>query len=152
MTKKLTYLLMSFVLLGSLSATVILYNTFKNNNNDILSNGESLKEMVTNITDIAPGKGEEVTYTLNNKGSYSLSVAFREKDKDALLNDYLVVTIKASDYTFTANLKDVLNKERMSVGDNVKEVTLTYTLPESADNSTQNQSTSFYVDLITKRK
>ncbi len=153
MAKKLTYLLTSFVLLGSLSATLILYYLYANSRNDIWVNGEKVDEIVTEIADFYPGKEEEVNYTVKNKGDYSLSIAFREKDKNAILNDYLVVSIKTNDnYKLTTDLKDILNKDRITIGDNVRSVSFSYVLPETADNATQNQSTSFYVDLITKRK
>ncbi len=153
MTKKLTYLLTNFVLLGFLSATVILCYLYINSRNDIWVNGEKIEELVTNIDDFYPGKQEEINYDVKNKGDYSLSIAFREKDKDAILNDYLVVSIKTNDdYALTTGLKDVLGKGRILVGDNVRSVSFSYALPETAGNATQNQSTSFYVDLITKRK
>ena len=153
MTKKLTYLLTNFVLLGFLSATAILCYLYINSRNDIWVNGEKIDEQVIDIDGFYPGKQEEISYDVRNKGDYSLSIAFREKDKGAILNDYLVVSIKTNgDYELTTGLKDVLNKERILVGDNVKSVSFSYALPETADNATQNQSTSFYVDLITRRK
>lgn len=153
MTKKLTYLLTNFVLLGFLSVTVILCYLYINSRNDIWVNGEKIDEQVIDIDGFYPGRQEEVNYDVRNRGDYSLSIAFREKDKDAILNDYLVVSIKTNDnYELTTGLKDVLNKGRISVGDNVRSVSFSYALPETADNATQNQSTSFYVDLITRRK
>ena len=153
MTKKLTYLLTNFVLLGFLSVTVILCYLYINSRNDIWVNGEKIDEQVIDIDGFYPGRQEEVSYDVRNKGDYSLSIAFREKDRGAVLNDYLVVSVKTNgNYELTVGLKDVLNKGRISVGDNVRSVSFSYALPETAGNATQNQSTSFYVDLITRRK
>ncbi len=153
MTKKLTYLLTNFVLLGFLSVTVILCYLYINSRNDIWVNGEKIDEQVIDIDGFYPGRQEEVSYDVRNKGDYSLSIAFREKDRGAVLNDYLVVSVRTNDdYELTAGLKDVLNKGRIPVGDNVRSVSFSYALPETAGNATQNQSTSFYVDLITRRK
>ena len=153
MTKKLTYLLTNFVLLGFLSATAILCYLYISSRNDIWADGEKIDEQVIDIDGFYPGRQEEVNYDVRNRGDYSLSIAFREKDRGAILNDYLVVSVRTNgNYELTAGLKDVLNKGRISVGDNVRSVSFSYALPETAGNATQNQSTSFYVDLITRRK
>lgn len=151
MTKRITYLFAMIVLLTSLSATLIAYEKLSGYRNEETSDsgGQVIREVKVDIDGMYPGKSEDVVVSdLNPKAGASVYASFR--GESSLLSDSLVVTIKANDLTLTKGLKDVLNKDEIELGKEVAKVTLTYTLPLSVDNSTQNQSASFYVDLISK--
>ena len=155
MSKKVRYLVMLVLMLGSLIATLVAYNAYSNKadgNTSVSNNGEVVKELVTNINDICPGKEEEIEINLDIDKGFSLSISFKEITKEALLNEYLVVNVKTQDNKITKNLKDVINKDEILIGNDINNVTISYLLPSSVDNSTQNQETSFSVILIARRE
>ena len=154
----------NFILITLTSALtitgVLLYVHFKKNTKlpnvtTVTINEETTKNLKVDLDDIAPGS--ESTYTINIESKYFsdfiFSVTFYEKDDPGELSNYLSLTLNANEFTVTKSFKEVLeNKETFSLGNNIKKISLTYTMDESVGNEAQDTYANFYIDVISKSR
>ncbi len=152
MTKRLRYLTMMFVMLSSLNATLIKYFNYSNpiKNNIDVNDDVVIKKLVINIDNIYPGNKNNIDVSLDVKEGFTLFISFEEITKNTLLNDYLIIDINTNKNEISYNLKDVINKGEFKIGRDINELTISYLLSDEADNSTQNQKTSFSTYLIAR--
>ena len=155
LSKKLKYLTMSAVLLSTLTAALICYDAYSNRPSGHVSvsqDGTTVKELAMEVSDISPGMVRKFDVSLDIDTGFTLSVSFRGDGKESPLNEFLTVSVTTSEMSATWNLKDVLDQPEIILGDDIRNLTFSYMLSLDADNSTQDRSTSFHVDLVTRSR
>ncbi len=152
MTKKLKYLTMMFIMLSSLTMTLIEYYNYSQTiiKNVSFTENIVLKKMNINIDNMSPGNKNNINFSIKLKQQFKLFISFEEITSNSLLDEYLFVNINSDNNEFNYKLKDIMNKEELEIGNNVKKLQISYLLNDDADNSTQNQKISFYTTLIAK--
>ena len=63
------------------------------------------------------------------------------------MKDYVSVEIKTENVTVNKTLRELLNGESVSLGNNISKITICYTMSENAGNETQGGDIVFFIDL-----
>lgn len=118
-------------------------------------NGDNVQEKlpVININEIYPGCEKTCSITLKGSLSekYDVALDFHEdKSKNNDLVDYLNVRIETKEKNIEKKLKELLNGEKVELGNNASKITITYYMPTSIGNESQDTSAAFYIELIAK--
>lgn len=123
-------------------------------NTTITVKQDTTRTLEAEITGIYPGNSREYVINLNVKDAeiLDISLAFRNKENnDGKLKNYIDVTISAGDVKIEKTLKELLDDDaKYDLGDNVKTITITYTMPESVGNESKGATADFYIDISAK--
>ncbi len=139
---------------------ILLYYFFKKNTElenatTITINEETTKSLKVDLVDIAPGSRSSYTINIESKyfDDFDFSIKFYEKDDPGELSNYLSLSLTANEYSVTKSFKEILNSEEIfSLGNNVRKISLLYTMDESVGNEAQNTYANFYIELTSKSR
>ena len=114
----------------------------------IVINGETSKTLKAEIGNLYPGKSSEYVISLSGKAAqeYDITLKFHN-DNGGVLKDYVSVEIKTENVTVNKTLRELLNGESVSLGNNISKITICYTMSENAGNETQGGDIVFFIDL-----
>lgn len=112
-------------------------------------NGETSKTLKAELTDFYPGIKQEYKIILNGESveNYQITLNFRNDKNSGDLKNYLTVTITTKDVTIQKQLKDLLDGDKVELGNNSNEITIVYAMPEDTGNEAQGTTAEFYIDL-----
>lgn len=115
-------------------------------------NGETRKNLKAELTGFYPGNAQEYKITLTGEEAenYVVTLNFRRDNDGGALENYLTVTITTKDVKVEKQLKDLLDGEKLELGKNASEITITYAMSEDADNEAQGTTADFYIELTAK--
>lgn len=114
----------------------------------IVINGKTSKTLKAEIGNLYPGKSSEYVISLSGKAAqeYDITLKFHN-DNGGVLKDYVSVEIKTENVTVNKTLRELLNGESVSLGNNISKITICYTMSENAGNETQGGDIVFFIDL-----
>ncbi len=138
---------------------VIALASLKDDDNNLLQNttitlsGDDKRTFTAQLDGLYPGGQKSYEININGESAKDLQISLTFRNfKDSELKNYINVEIKSNDQTITKTLKELLDKEQtISLGTNVSNIQITYSMPENVGNESQQKSISFYLDVTAKR-
>lgn len=156
MANKLKYILIILSVVVALTGLTI-FGVLRDENNleentTLTIDGKGTSESYkVELTGFAPGDTKGYTIHLTAEDSlsdYSVKIKFDNHDKPGTLDEFLFVTITVDGEVVkvdNTNLTELLNADEIYLGDGISEITISFTMPESAGDESQNTSTVFDV-------
>lgn len=118
----------------------------------ITFDGEATEQLDVNIKEMYPGYKTEYVIDLKKSKNLYISLNFKEIET-SILEEYINVEIKCNDCNINKSLKELFaEKNAISLGTNVKEIKIIYSVPLSAGNEIQDASIDFFIDVTAKRE
>ncbi len=116
-------------------------------------NGETVKTFSSDVGGIYPGQKAEYEITLVGAEADNLFVTldFRCKE-DGELKQFVKVKITAGETSIEKTLAELLSDDEIvSLGKNVRQITIVYSMDLDVGNEAQGTNVAFYIDLVAKR-
>lgn len=153
--KKKLYIILILVCVVTAFTGVIMWGALQEQQAELTENpgievsGETEKTIKAELTGFYPGDKQEYNITLIGEMSedYVVTLTFRNDKNVGGLEDFLTVTIKTKEVTIEKQLKEVLNGEKIELGNNANEITIAYAMSEETGNEAQGTTAEFYIDL-----
>lgn len=152
MTKKLQYGMIASAIVLTVIGLIIwgIVGIWNKPENEITLTieGETITTLEARLAGIYPGgeKEYQVNLTGDEAAEYYIVMNFRDDDGGEL-KKYLEVTVKAGEEERQGTLEEILSGEKITLGKGIKEITITYRMPESVGNESQGTEVSFYIDV-----
>lgn len=127
---------------------------FLENNTTLTINENETTSLKVDLSDIYPGNSAEYTINLYTsvKNGLNISVSFDGDSNKGDLDKYLNVSFSSESVSINKSLHDVLtSKETFDMGQDIKHISIVYTMPSSIGNEAQNSFADFYINLNANR-
>lgn len=142
----------------TVASAAVVYRAIKDTSGNVDSDavieidGETFRSLSVELTGFYPGSEQKYTIELTSESSdaYEVTLSFRDDDENATLKNYLNVTISAQDVKIEKSLNELLGGGEVSLGTNVSEITIAYSMPEDTGNEAQGATADFYIDFLAK--
>lgn len=153
--KKKLYIILILVSVITAFTGVIIWGVLQEQQTELTENtvievsGETKKTVKAELVGFYPSSKQTYTITLAGETSqdYLVTINFRDDNKSGGLENYLIVTITTKEVTIEKPLKEFLKGEKVELGKNANEITITYAMPEDTGNEAQGTTADFYIDL-----
>lgn len=123
-------------------------------NTTVTINENETTTLKVDLNDIYPGK--EAAYTINIytkvDNGLNISLTFDDEINKGDLQKYLDINFSSEFVSISKPLDDVLsNKEKFDMGQDIKHISIVYSMPLTIGNEAQNSFADFYINLNAKR-
>lgn len=114
---------------------------------------ESTKSIEANIGGLYPGERREyvIDVKLDQAENSEIVIAFRDKDTNGKLKNYIGVTVTSGDTSVEKSLKELLEgSEELRFDGSTTQIVIVYTMRQDAGNESQGATADFYIDISAK--
>ena len=114
---------------------------------------ESTKSIEANICGLYPGERREyvIDVKLDQAENSEIVIAFRDKDTNGKLKNYIGVTVTSGDASVDKSLKELLEGgEELRFNGSTTQIVIVYTMRQDAGNESQGATADFYIDISAK--
>lgn len=109
---------------------------------------ETVTTLEARLVGIYPGGEKSYKVNLVGEGAdgYYITLNFRDDD-GGKLKKYIRVAINAGEEDRSEELEALLSGDKIKLGRGIREITITYAMPESVGNESQGTEVTFYIDV-----